>query len=129
MQNQTIGQVQPMVHALQLALQGTAIEQGTQRSMSENCARDGRAKGALGPEWLHDLVGRTGFRLPASTKELHDPAVRCAAPLMAVAISARSESRGSGLAPASSDLVQAALALDLATWLEIASIKAGDRQS
>jgi hypothetical protein len=33
------------------------------------------------------------------------------------------------LAPASSYLVQAALALDLATWLEIASIKGGDRQS
>jgi hypothetical protein len=29
MQNQTIGQVQPIVHALQLAVQGMAIEQGT----------------------------------------------------------------------------------------------------
>jgi hypothetical protein len=25
------------------------------------------------PEWLHDLVGRTGFRPPASTKALHAP--------------------------------------------------------
>jgi hypothetical protein len=97
--------------------------------MSENCARDGRAKGAPGRNGCTTLLAGQTFARPASTKALHDPVGRCAAPLMAVAISASSEIARIRLAPAPSYLVQAALALDLATWLEIASIKGGDRQS
>jgi hypothetical protein len=63
-------------------------------------------------------------------RELHDlVALRRAAPLMAIAISAGSKSGRIRPVPVSGRLVQAALALAFATWLEIASIKAGDRQS
>ena len=52
--------------------------------------------------------------------------MQCPAPPMAAAISASSES----IRPAAaSSYLQAALALAFATWLEIASIKGGDRQS
>jgi hypothetical protein len=62
MQNQTLGQAQPIVHARQLAVQGNAIEQGSQESMSEN-----RAQEPLGRNELHDLVGRQA--LPAGINE------------------------------------------------------------
>src|SRR5215217_740249 len=58
------------LHALQLAVEGMAIEQGTQGAMSENCARDGREP--PGRNGLHDLVGRQAFARRASTKELHN---------------------------------------------------------
>jgi hypothetical protein len=43
MQNQTIGQVRPNIHALQLAVQGMAIEQGPQGQCLRIVRRNRRA--------------------------------------------------------------------------------------
>ena len=96
--------------------------------MSDNCARDGRTRRPAGRNGCTTLLAGQAFARPASTKALHTPvgAVRSSADGRG---HQRERNREDQAGARLKLFVQAALALDLATWLEIASIKAGDRQS
>ena len=69
MQNQTIGQVQPIVHAPQPAMDGMATGQRPRRaSISGNCQRGRSLRRAAGSGWLHDLDSRRAA-LPTGINE------------------------------------------------------------
>mgnify|MGYP003693662793 CR=1 FL=1 len=130
---ETIGQVQPIVHAPQPATDGMATGQKPRRaSISGNCQRGRSLRRAASSGWLHDLDSRQAA-LPTGINEgIARPrgALRRAAPLMAIAISAGSrigqDQAGARFRPPCSSRLGLGPS---ATWLEIASIKAGDRQS
>ena len=80
-------------------------------SISGNCARDGRAREPPGRDGCTTLLAGQAFTRRHQRRSCTTPAVRRPAPLMAAAISASSESRGSGWR-----LLQAALFKPLWPW-------------
>ncbi len=98
------------LHALQPAAEGMAIEQGTQGAMSENCARDGRARGPPGRNGCTTLLAGQAFARRHQRR-------RCTTPWAARGSAdggghqRESESRGSGWR-----LLQATLFKPLWPW-------------